>query len=108
MSLAFRRTAAIKVASRNFSASAESPSVTIARNVLFMQAVNSAASVEELSKITLPAYDATKLSALNAASMAGTVKFVPDATAWQNMGTMDMLATDLSRNEVWPFCVGGL
>lgn len=111
------RTTVSKLALRKFSTGLvkETPREAVAKNILLYQAVRQAESAEELKDILntpLPALDAATVEALGLKgfihrSFAGaSTKFVKDPTAWQNMALGDLIATESTRAETWPFFVG--
>lgn len=104
------------VVARSFS-TAESPKITLARNILLLKKISEAKDEAALSKINLselPALDASNppkeledfTSYFELSKVQATEKFVPDPTAWQNMAPLDYAATELKRDETWPFFVG--
>lgn len=95
--------------------STESPKVTIARNILFMQRVAEAKDEGALQNLALPNVDLanlpSELSPMSGylsltATAASTEKFTADPTAWQNMDFAAFAATEAQRTETWPFLVG--
>eukprot|EP00349_Pseudokeronopsis_sp_Brazil_P009506 CAMPEP_0202970870 /NCGR_PEP_ID=MMETSP1396-20130829/21349_1 /ASSEMBLY_ACC=CAM_ASM_000872 /TAXON_ID= /ORGANISM="Pseudokeronopsis sp., Strain Brazil" /LENGTH=155 /DNA_ID=CAMNT_0049699701 /DNA_START=31 /DNA_END=498 /DNA_ORIENTATION=+ len=92
-----------------------SPRETVVRNLILMEQIRNAETIEELKALSngpLPPLDAASIQALkqtdylNRTFGGGNTKFVPDPTAWQNMSYLDMAAVEAKRAETWPFLVG--
>jgi hypothetical protein len=105
------------VAKRFFSATASSPKIAIAQNIMLMKEIAGASDEAALAKIAaagLPTVDATNVPAdleefkayFALSQMKASDKFTADPTAWQNMGAWDYAGTELQRAETWPFFVG--
>ena len=95
----------------------ESPRITIAKNLLKLNAVRAATDEASLQKALTANYDVDfhalpgEIQPLGsyfaAAPAAGaTGGFVQDKTAWQNMNLLDYVGTESQRDETWPFLVG--
>lgn len=109
---AVRRLNTVSKFARAFST--ESPKATIAKNAYLMQKIYEAKSTAELEKISAPKIDLNNLPPevahlgdyFKLGAVAGTDKFVPDATAWQNMGWWDYSLHELKRTETFPTAIG--
>jgi len=97
---------------------AESPRVTIAKNVLKFQALKAAtneAALEAAAKSSphidvnaLPAEIAGLKSYLSSAPAATGEGFKKDPTAWQNMSFGAYVPVEAARDNTWPFVAGGM
>lgn len=117
MSLIGRNMLKTVVGKRFFSAATQSPKIAIAQNILLLKEIANAADEAALAKITangLPSIDISnppkELEDFKAyfalSDLKTTEKFIPDPTAWQNMGPIQYAGTELQRAETWPFFVG--
>ena len=97
---------------------AESPRLTIARNVLRFKELKAATSEAQLDAAakSAPQIDLEALPAeiqglkgyLSSAPTAAGEAFKKDPTAWQNMGFGAFIGVEAARDNTWPFVVGGM
>jgi hypothetical protein len=115
----FRSLALRRLASAAKFSTADSPKITIAKNILLLSKISEATCEESLKKVLaspLPSVDIADLPAdlkdlapyFKLSEVSSSEKYVPDPTAWQNMSMMDMVVTESQREETWPFIVGFL
>ena len=102
---------------RFFSATAASPKIAIAQNIMLMKEIAGATDEAALNKVAaagLPKVDITNVpkeleefdAYFSLSAMKSTEKFTADPKAWQNMGAWEFAGTELQRAETWPFFVG--
>jgi hypothetical protein len=97
---------------------AETPRMTIAKNIMRFKEIsqaNSEASLAAASKVNpeinlgaLPAELDGLQGYLSSAAASSTQKFVKDPNVWQNLPLASYITTEASRDNTWPFVVGGL
>jgi hypothetical protein len=100
------------------SVAAESPRLTLAKNVLRFSAVaraNNEAALDAAVKaqvkvdtLNLPAEIAGLDRYLNLGGGAAAAKFAKDPAAWQNLALEDKFVREATRTEAWPFMAGGM
>ena len=97
----------------------QSPRLTIAQNLLKLNAVRAAKDESSLNEALKASYkvDANVLPSeieslggyfAAAPAAASQAEFVADPTAWQNMSWWQFVAAESQRSETWPFVVGGV
>jgi hypothetical protein len=108
----------LRCACKFSSSAAESPKITIAKNLLLLKNISEANDEESLQQVLsapLPVIDINNLPAelkdLEEYLVLGastTEKYIPDPTAWQNKNGFQVAADEAQREEVWPLIVGSL
>lgn len=97
---------------------AQSPRMTIAKNILVYESLSKATTEAELDAAmkASPSVDVTNLAPgiahmkeyLSSAPASAEGGFKKDASAWQNLPFASFVAQEAGRDMTWPFLVGGV